>query len=220
IILKKEKTLGLNGSISTSIGVPLNSSATGNINLRTDKFNIFNTTGIYYRNAPGKAYFNNHYFPRIYVDDSGQTVTMDPSFERIIEDREYTRERQGFNTNLGMEYFLTESSSLTGSVFYRSSDSNDETDNNTISFRDNQMVEQSLRSEVEEEENSTLQFALNYENRFNDKGHKLTADFQYENSKENELALIKDQRTLPNFEILPSEMIHTDETEKEYLAQL
>src|SRR5690554_3896833 len=119
IILKKEKTLGLNGSISTSIGVPLNSSASGNINIRTDKFNIFNTTGIYYRNSPGKAFFKNKYLPRTYLDSLGQPVTVDPTFDNIIEDRKYQRERQGFNTNLGMEYFLTESSSLTGSVFYR-----------------------------------------------------------------------------------------------------
>ncbi|MGO3182891.1 MAG: TonB-dependent receptor [Aequorivita sp.] len=56
IILKKEKTLGLNGSISTTIGVPTTSSASGNINLRTDKFNIFNTTGISYRDVPGNAF--------------------------------------------------------------------------------------------------------------------------------------------------------------------
>lgn len=219
IILKKEKTLGLNGSLSTSIGVPMNSSATGNINLRTDKFNIFNTTGIYYRNAPGKAYFNNHYFPRTYVDGSGQIDTIQPSFEQIIEDREYNRERQGFNTNLGMEYFLTDKSSLTGSVFYRSNDSNDDTENKTLNYRNNQIVGESLRSEIEEQDNSTLQFALNYENKFNTNGHKLTADLQYEDSKKSELARITDKRTLPNIEILPSETINTEETEQEYLAQ-
>lgn len=219
IILKKEKTLGLNGSLSTSIGVPMNSSATGNINLRTDKFNIFNTTGIYYRNAPGKAYFNNHYFPRTYVDGSGQIDTIQPSFEQIIEDREYNRERQGFNTNLGMEYFLTDKSSLTGSVFYRSNDSNDDTENKTLNYRNNQIVGESLRSEIEEQDNSTLQFALNYENKFNTNGHKLTADLQYEDSKKSELARITDKRTLPNNEILPSETINTEETEQEYLAQ-
>src|SRR5690606_13695242 len=57
IILKKEKTLGLNGSLSTSMGVPLNSNASGNISLRTDKLNIFNTTAVYYRNSPGQSYF-------------------------------------------------------------------------------------------------------------------------------------------------------------------
>ena len=48
IILKKQKTLGINGSLTTNMGVPLNSSATGNINLRTDKFNIFNFSSYLY----------------------------------------------------------------------------------------------------------------------------------------------------------------------------
>lgn len=219
IILKKEKTLGLNGSISTSIGVPMNSSATGNINVRTDKFNIFNTTGIYYRNSPGKAFFNNKYLPRTYLDSLGQPVTVDPTFDNIIEDRKYQRERQGFNTNLGMEYFLTESSSLTGSVFYRLGNDEDETDNYASNYKNNLMVEQNLRTEDNERDNSTLQFALNYENKFNDKGHKLTADLQFEDSKDNDFALIRDQKTFPGLETLPSEAITTDETEKEYLMQ-
>src|SRR5690606_251734 len=74
IILKKEETLGLSGSRSTSIGVPLNINASGNINLRTDKFNIFNTTGVYYRNSPGNAYFDNNYFSRPLLDENGDPV--------------------------------------------------------------------------------------------------------------------------------------------------
>lgn len=219
IILKKEKTLGLNGSLSTSIGVPLNSSASGNINIRTDKFNIFNTTGVYYRNAPGTAYFNNNYFPRSFVDGSGQTVIVDPPFERIIENRDYQRERQGFNTNLGMEYFLTDKSSLTGSMFYRSGENKDNTKNGTANYRANNLVEQNFRVEDKNRDNSTLQFALNYENKFNQKGHKLTADLQYEDSSSNDHSIIGDQRIFPSFEILPSENISTDTQEKEYLAQ-
>lgn len=220
IILKKEKTLGLNGSISTSIGVPLNSSASGNINVRTEKFNIFNTTGVYYRNSPGSAYFDNHYFPRTYVDDSGETITTDPPFQQIIEDRDYTRERIGFNTNLGMEYFLTDKSSLTGSVFYRSGDHTDNTDNSTRSYRDNELVEQNLRREVEERDNSTIQFALNYENNFNDNGHKLTADFQWESSNDKDFSTINDERLFPNLTTLPAELITSEDKEKEYLAQV
>lgn len=219
IILKKEKTLGLNGSISASIGHPLNSSATGNINVRTNKFNIFNTTGVYYRDAPGTAYFDNEYFPRSVVDNTGETQIVNPPFERIIENRKYQRERKGFNTNLGMEYFLTEKSSLTGSVFYRYGDNKDNTNNETSNYNNNQLVEQNSRIEDKERDNSTLQFALNYENKFNDKGHKLTADLQYENSKNNDLSLIGDHRLFPNFGILPSESITTDVKNTEYLAQ-
>ena len=219
IILKKDKTLGVNGSISTSIGVPTNSSASGNINLRTEKFNIFNTTGVSYRNAPGKAYFDNNYFPRTIVDSLGQSVTVNPPFERIIEERDYQRKYQGFNTNLGIEYYLTEKSSLTASAFYRSGQSTSGTDNNTINFSEGEIVEKNLRTEDRDRDDSTLQFAVNYENKFNDSGHKLTVDLQYENSKDNDISNILDRRTYPNLEILPSEIINNDSKNKEYLAQ-
>lgn len=75
---------------------------------------MFNTTGYNYRDAPGNAFYDNTY-------TSG-------SYDRIIEDRDYFRLRKGFNTNLGLEYFITEESSITGSVFYRTSKSEDETE--------------------------------------------------------------------------------------------
>ena len=52
IILRKEKTRGFNGSLTTNIGFPESYGITANLNLRTDKFNIFNTTGFNYRNSP------------------------------------------------------------------------------------------------------------------------------------------------------------------------
>lgn len=220
IILKKEKTLGINGSLSTSIGVPSNSSASGNINLRTDKFNIFNTTGVYYRNAPGKAKFDNRYFPRTYEDSTGQTITLDPAYDQIIENRDYNRERQGFNTNLGIEYFLTEKSSLTASMFYRSGDNKDKTENNTANYNNNVLEERNERIENKDRDNSNLQFSLNYENKFNDKGHKLTADFQYDHGKDTDKSIIGDRRIFPDISTLPSERIVNLERENEYLAQV
>lgn len=219
IILKKEKTLGLNGSISTSIGVPLNSNASGNINLRTDKFNIFNTTGVYYRDSPGKAYFNNRYFSRTILDDNGDPITVEPEFDQVIENRRTDRMSKGFNTNLGIEYFLTDKSSLTASVFYRKGDGDDQTTNNTANYNNNMLQEQSTRLENQIEDDSNYQFSLNYENNFNDKGHKLTVDLQYDRGKDNERSLITEQRTLPNFEILPAEDIINIENQTEYLAQ-
>src|SRR5690554_4580261 len=94
IILKKEKSLGINGSISATLGYPLSSNGSGNINIRTRKFNIFNTTSVYYRDAPGNARFENHYFPRTYIDENGQTVVVDPQFDEIVEDREYGRSEE------------------------------------------------------------------------------------------------------------------------------
>ncbi|WP_271424590.1 TonB-dependent receptor domain-containing protein [Aequorivita sinensis] len=219
IILKKEKTLGVNGSISTTIGVPTNSNASGNINIRTNKFNIFNTTGVYYRKAPGKAHFDNNYFLRNFIDGDGNTVTVDPTFDQVIERRDYDRMGKGFNTNLGIEYFINDKSSITASGFYRKGTGDDVTTNNTLNRNNNETEEKIRRIEYEGEDDSNYQFSLNYVNNFNDNGHKLTADFQYDYGKDDENSLITEDRLFPEFITLPSENILQKRTDREYLAQ-
>ncbi|SIQ75628.1 TonB-dependent receptor domain-containing protein [Maribacter ulvicola] len=205
IVLKKEKTLGFNGSVNTTIGYPVNSGISVNANLRTDKFNLFNTTGYSYRDAPGNAFFDNTY-------SSG-------SFDRIIEDRAYNRLRKGFNTNLGLEYFLTEQSSITGSVFYRTSKSEDETDNTNQRFVSNLLNSETYRTEDENEDDDNYQFSLNYVNDLDDDGQKLTVDLQYSNGEETKLSVIEEKNTIPNENLLVLENVFETESKNEYLAQ-
>ncbi len=221
IILKKERTLGINGSISGSISSPLGSNVTGNINLRTDKFNIFNTTGYYYNNRPGTGYFDNNYFSRTTTDSLGNPITIDPNFDRVIEDRQNDRLRQGFNTNLGIEYFINEQSSITASAFYRLGRNHDETTNEVLNYRGGDLAERNVRFEDETDDNYNFQAALNYENKFNDNGdHKLTADLQYERSKSDEFSIISDEVMLPDYSRLPSEEIDERFKRQNYLAQV
>ncbi|WP_114490846.1 TonB-dependent receptor domain-containing protein [Candidatus Ulvibacter alkanivorans] len=208
IILRKEKTLGLNGSVQANIGYPSSSNVSGNINLRTDKFNIFNTTGVRYRDAPGNAFFSNRYF-----SDTRENPL-------VTEDRKYERQDQGFNTNLGIEYYLTERSSITASGFLRLGDDEDVTTNETNEFdRQNNLAITRIRTEKETEEDLSYQFSLNYINNFNDSGHKLTVDFQYDTDEETENAFIDERNTFPMEEELPAEIVATVEDETEYLAQ-
>ncbi len=207
IILRKEKTLGLNGSIQTNFRYPLGSSATGNINIRTDKFNIFNTTGVRYQETPGNAFFENRYF-----NDLENPV--------VVENRDYDRLRKGFNTNLGIEYFLTKNSSITASAFYRLGDNESTTTNITDEFDvDNTLAISRDRIETEGEDDTNFQVSLNYVNDFNPNGHKLTVDFQYESGDETEKSLIEENNTFPENVILPSENIVQKQDETEYLAQ-
>ena len=208
IILRKEKTLGLNGSVQANLGYPINSGVSSNINLRTDKFNIFNTTGIRYRNSPGNAYFNNEY--------------LSPNVENpfVIEDRDYHRLDKGFNTNLGVEYYLTDKSSLTATGFLRLGNDEDLTTNTTQEFNNaRDLQERTVRQELETEEDNSYQVSLNYVNNINDEGQKLTADVQYDFDKETERSLITERQEIPNITRLPSEDIITEEEEKEYLIQ-
>tara|TARA_R110002072_G_scaffold118631_1_gene250618 strand:- start:20661 stop:23120 length:2460 start_codon:yes stop_codon:yes gene_type:complete len=208
IILRKEKTLGLNGSITANYGVPLSSGFSGNINLRTDKFNIFNTTGIRYDNSPGNAYFENRYF-------SNATNPL------VIEERDYNRLRRGFNTNLGIEYFLTENSSITATGFYRLGDNKTTTTNNTNEFDTQDILNISrTRVETEDEDDDSYQFSLNYINKFSDDGHELKVDLQYESDMETEKSFIEESNTFPSVVVLPSEFITAIEDQTEYLAQV
>src|SRR5690606_3239319 len=92
--------------------------------------------------------------------------------------------------------------------------------NNAANYNNNIIEERSIRLENESEDDTNYQFSLNYVNDFNDNGHKLTADLQYDRGKETERSLITEQRTLPNLEILPAEDIINKENEKKYLAQV
>lgn len=176
--------------------------------MRTDKFNIFNTTGIQYNESPGHADFRNTYLGD-FVDNP-----------LVIEKREYDRERKGFNTNLGMEYFLTDNSSLTATGFYRNSKDDDLTTNLTREFDASDFLAVSRnRNENQTEDDENYQVSLNYVNDFNTHGHKLTADFQWEKGSETQKSLIEEYNTFPNSELLPSERITQVEDQTEYLAQ-
>lgn len=208
IILRKEKTLGLNGSIQTNIGYPTSSGVTGNINLRTDKFNVFNTTGLRYNESPGNAFFENQF----------SSPNVENPFVR--EDREYDRIRKGFNTNLGIEYFVTEQSSITAAIFYRLSDDETTTNNDTNEFNsNNELAVSRNRFETELEDDTNYQLSLNYTNNFNTDGHKLTADFQFEKGEETEKSLIEESNSFPSLEELTSEDITSKEDKTEYLFQ-
>ncbi|WP_028375248.1 outer membrane beta-barrel family protein [Leeuwenhoekiella sp. MAR_2009_132] len=212
IILRKEKTLGFNGSVNTSIGNPDLASVSANLNLRTEKYNIFNTTGYRYSSSPGNGFFDTNYL---------SSADINPTYDRIIEDRDIQRLNRGFNTNLGIEYYLNDKSSLTASVFYRNGNDVDETTNLTQSFRDAAKVLETTRVENQKEKDNSYQFSLNYINKFNDEGHQLTADFQYENSKEKQNTRINEDITLDTENTTPiiGERLFTDEQQKEYLVQ-
>lgn len=208
IVLKKEKTLGINGSVNATVGVPFNARTTTNFNLRTDKFNIFNTLGYFRSESPGGGRFDN-----TYLSDASE-------FDRILEDRDITRKNEGFNVNIGMEYFLTEKSSVTGSFFYRWSDENDLTENDNQRFADGSLNSRTFRSEDQSENDNSYQVSLNYTNNFNDDGHKLTADFQYSYDDESVFTEIQENNVVPNQNLLALENINEIQTQDDILAQI
>lgn len=217
IILKKEKTLGFNGSVSARVGHPDQLGLSANVNYRTNKFNLFNTTGFRYFDAPGMAYSDTRYFE--YTNADGELVT--PTFDRLIEDRQMDRLNRNFYTSLGMEYYLTDRSSVTATGFYRYGEDEDLTTNNSLAYSDG--VLETLRKENQIEDDNSYQIALNYINKFNDSGHQLTADFQYERDEETQNGNINEviisNTTSEADPFYPLERTYTEESQNEFLIQ-
>ena len=182
IILRRSKLQGLNGAITANAGYPTTAGISGNINYRTGDFNFFNTTGYSYRESPGNALTETEYF-------NGD----DPS-TFLNEKREFDRQDLGFTTNVGVEWYINDSASITTSLVYRNSDE-ENTSTNTIDrvAADGSLISRSLRIDPEKEEDKTIQYSLNFDKQFGGNSqHKLTFDFQYETSDESEKSSILD----------------------------
>jgi outer membrane receptor protein involved in Fe transport len=181
IILRKGKATGFNGSVNVTVGEPKNHSVAVNLNLRSEKINLFSNFGYSDRGGPGLYNSNIQYLSNGVLDSTR------------IENRDDDRNRKGFNANAGLEYFLNNESSITGTIFVRDSDGLDRTINSISSFDPSSFnLYNSNRIQDESEIDQTLQFSLNYTNNIDKKGQKLTIDLQHSASKENEAAIIYD----------------------------
>ena len=219
IILRQKETLGFNGSFTLTGGNPDNLGLSTALNYRREKYNLFSNFGWRYSDAPRTTFTDVDYFDTL--DDDGELDT--PEFRRIREDQNVDRLSRNYNANLGMEYFLNESSSITGSFFYNFGNDSDVSLNNSERFNNNVIVEETLRRERETEKDNNFQIALNYVKNFGeDSDHKLTADFQYEKKKEDGLTYLNEDYLFTN-QAIPEqfqiEQEFTYEDKNEYLLQ-
>ena len=153
--------------------------------------------------------------------DDGEIV--EPEYRRIREDQEVERLNRNYNANVGMEYFINEKSSITGSLFYRLGSDADLSLNSSERFNNGIIVEETLRREKETEDDNSYQISINYVKRFGeDSDHKLTADLQYENDAEDGFTFLNEEYIFTN-QINPEpfqiEQEITTEDQKEYLIQ-
>ena len=208
IILKQSKTAGLNGSVNVFAGNPDNFGGAVSLNLRRDKFNIFTTTTYRYRNAPGNAEFDQENF-----DATGNTV----SFQDEI--RDYQRKNTSFNTNIGFEYFFSETSSITNSLVIRNRDSEEEVDIDFFNFDANRNPTiQRNRFTNEDGEDENVQYSVNFKKTFDTSGHEFTMDYQYSRGDELENSIINEV-VLGETETIPTEQTINDEGQINQLLQ-
>lgn len=209
IVLKQGKTLGLNGSVSATVGHPESYSGNLNLNLRSDKFNIFTNLSYRYGKGPGKALFEQENF-----NSDGSTASFQNEY------RDYERLRRGFNGNVGFEYLIDSTSSITNSIVYGKSSGDDVADvdfHNFDAFMNPTIRRKRITDEGQDEDQ--VQYALNYVKNFNTDGHKLTIDYQYSKNNELENSLINETILGDNVQ-LPTEQTINDENQKSQLVQM
>lgn len=178
IILRRSKLQGFNGAITLNTGYPTQAGISGNINYRTGDFNFFNTTSYNYREIPGNSYANSLFIP---------------SGDQLEETRTFDRERKGINTNLGVEWYINDTASLTTSIQFRDSNNEQESFNRIVEY-ENSTNTTTVRNrfDPEFEDDKTIQYTVNFDKQFGDNSdHRFTANFQYESSSEYEASLIQ-----------------------------
>ena len=179
IVLRKGKITGFNGSVNLTVGNPDMVRVSPNLNYRTKKINLFSNFGYSYRKGPGNSntFFTNY--------DNGIIIDFSE------EDRVFDRKNNNFNGSIGLEYYLTKNSSITGSYFYRNSNGDDVATNITRELDINRNIT-SIENRIENEEEDGIdnQYSINYTNNFDGNGKKLIIDLQYSDSDETENAPI------------------------------
>jgi outer membrane receptor for ferrienterochelin and colicins len=174
IILKKGKNQGINGTLIGTWGNPESYGVSGNINYKTEDFNLFTTTGYNYRVNPGKGMTNTEY-----LNDDGSTRNF------INERRDNERLNKGFNTNFGFDWYLDKTTAWTNSinlrrysgenperVFYDNFDANHD-----FLFTDFRFNDQRSNS-------TDFEYNTNFVKNFKKDGHKLTFDGSFSQDRD------------------------------------
>lgn len=201
IILRKNKLLGFNGSLQLDTGWNPQLGLAFNGNIRTKKWNLFTNTGFRYRERPGNASSQSEFF-------------SDQAANRFVnEKRNFDRIGRNLFTSLGAEYFIDGSSSIVANVVYRLGNDNDLNINIIDRFDINRNLNEATnRSEDEAEDDTRIQYSLDYKNDIDDNGQKLQASLQYSTSIEDQRANILETETTTN---TINDVEETDSTEDE-----
>ncbi len=203
IILRRSKLQGLNGAITANVGNFGTRGISGNINYRTGDFNFFATGGYNLRGSEGNS-------------STQSTFSLDP-ISSIEERREFDRDRGGLNGNFGVEYYINDNTSITGSIVVRDSDNENRSINNITEIQGDELF-LSRRLAPETEVDLTTQYSLNFDRKWENDGN-LSIELQYENSEETEFLDISS--TPVNFDgDITLETNENVEDQARFLAQL
>ena len=207
IILRRSKLTGFNGSLSLNSGYPERYGVSANLNYRTKKLNFFNNIGYNTRTSEGSFINETEYYTNQAINNF------------LNENGVRGSERNSNYLNTGIEYFISDKTSVVGSYVFRKSDGFTNNTNN-VNQNFNSISKFSERLEKESEIDDTNEFSINLTHDFNKEGHVLTMDYQKEKSSENENGFISNSQLKPILTKYLSEKVNTDEIQESELFKI
>lgn len=202
IILKKGKNQGLNGVVTGTVGDPRNYGLTGNINFKSENFNVFATLGYSDRNSPGNSKTDSEYF-----DQDGNTTGF------INERRKNNRLREAYNGSFGSEWYLDKTTTWTNTVSYRR-DNGSNPDEVLFYDYDADFNYLGVRRRFNDQTNKgeNIEYASNLIKKFKKDDHQLTVDFSTSLNKDNDFSYIFDatDQTTANIQRQNRNLFQTD----------
>jgi hypothetical protein len=180
IVLKKGKNLGINGTVTAITGNPDNFGLNGTVNFRTKKVNLFTTQGYSYRDAPGNSLIQTEF-----LNPEAQTTGF------LNERRNNARMRQGYNGNIGIEWFVTPSISWTNTLSYRKTNG-ENPDVVSQRFSSPAMVLNQITTRFNDQvsNDEDLDLSTNFIKKFKTDGHQLSMDASYSENKDDNNSII------------------------------
>ncbi|MGK7393913.1 MAG: TonB-dependent receptor domain-containing protein [Candidatus Cyclobacteriaceae bacterium M3_2C_046] len=172
IVLKKDRSQGLNGAFTFEAGYPANHGTSFNLNFRKEWINFFANVGVNYRNSPREGSAHQQFF----LPDSSYSTDLV---------REMSRKEFSNNLRFGTDIFINEKNTLTGSLLY--SISRGDNPSSVIYYDRNinqELVATTERIGLEAEDETLLEYDINYTRKFEQEDEEFTIDIQYRSNSE------------------------------------
>lgn len=205
IVLKKERRQGINGTVSAETGYPDDHGASFNLNYRQKGLNIFGGYSLNYRNSPREG----SSFRRFFNEDTVYTTDITNDMRR----KDFSN-----SFRLGADLYIGEKNVITASGIYRFSDEQSISDIHYFDRDSNgDLVSTVNRLNDEVEDESALEYNINYVRTFSNQEHKLTIDLQFQDNRETEDSDIRETVMYGGGPLLQQYL--NKEKEEEYLLQ-
>ena len=164
IVLKKNQENGLNGTFTGVVGHPDFIGGSYSLNLRRKKFNLFSSYGMDYRKSPGYSTMYQRF-------NAGERETF--------QDGDRSRSELSHNIMGGLDYYIDDKNSITGSIMYNFGDGLNRSRLTYNDFVNGEAAGTMVRTDREHEDEKNIEAAFNYKRLFKRKDQTFTVDFQY-----------------------------------------